>query len=232
MSYPLQPSGAEAAHQSKIRVVVADDHPIVRAGITAALSHHSQIEVCGEAVNGDEALQVVQISAPDVLVLDISMPGLQATEVLNRAGALPTPPWILILTFHCDLENILSMLKAGAKGYVLKDEDPAVIVEAVQAVAHGQTWLSAAVTAMLVSHATQGMAGSGEPAFSTREREVLRLLAEGKDNQRIGAMLGITERTVRYHLRNIYDKLGVRRRGEAIVWAVQRRGDATQLVCN
>ncbi len=208
---------------SKIRVVVADDHPIVRAGITTQLAGASDIEVVRQVANGDDALAAALALKPNVMVLDINMPGLAPMEVLHALRQLPTMPQVLILTAHDDIEYVLAMLKAGAKGYLLKDEEPEAITEAVRSVAQGKTWLSATVMANLVHHSTRDLVKEDEPDLSAREIEVLRLLAGGRDNQEIAMILGITERTVRYHLRNIYDKLGVRRRGAAIAWAVRQR---------
>lgn len=213
---------ARSPLRQTIRVVVADDHPIVRRGITSELSRAADIAVVGEAVDGDEALQLVQDLRPDVLVLDINMPGLQVVEVLHRIGRQPAPPRILILTAHNDMEYVREMLKAGAKGYLLKEEDPATIVAAVCAIARGGTWLSTEVATSVLGLVVDEPFEAGAPRLSTRETEVLRLLSMGKHNQQIGAALGIHERTVRYHLHNIYDKLGVQWRGEAIAWAVRR----------
>jgi DNA-binding NarL/FixJ family response regulator len=223
MSYDIQTAGAAADGQPTIRVVVADDHPIVRAGIASELSRHSDVEVCGAAEDGNEALQLAQTIEPDVLVLDISMPGLPTMEVLHHLRTLPKPPRTLILTAYADPDYVVTMLRAGARGYLLKDEEPATITAAVRAVAHDETRLSPAVMTGLVDHTVKETGRPGLLNLSEREIEVLRLLAEGQDNQEIGAALGISERTVRFHLRNIYDKLGVRRRGEAIAWVARRR---------
>ncbi len=214
---------AQAAPPATIRVVIADDHPVVRVGVATELSRHADIEVCGQAVNGDEALDLVQSLAPDVLVLDVNMPGTRAVDVLRRMASLPGAPRTLILTAYGDLDLALALLKAGAKGYLLKDEDPAALSAAVRALVRGETRLSAAVMSGVVDHTVRDSARAGTAALSAREIEVLRLLGEGQENQEIGELLGISERTVRYHLRNIYDKLGVQRRGEAIAWVVRRR---------
>lgn len=206
----------------KIGVVIADDHPIVRAGIATQLSYHDDIKVCGQAPNGQGALDLVRQHQPQVLVLDMHMPGMRSLDVLEQVRTLPAPPRVLILTAHSDIESVLSLLKAGAKGYLLKDEEPDAITVAVRAVAEGKTWLSAAITASMVEHSTRETPKVDKPDLSTREIEVLRLLADGQDNHEIGDKLGISERTVRFHLRNIYDKLGVQRRGPAIAWAVRQ----------
>ncbi len=206
-----------------LRVLIADDHPVVRSGIRNELTRHADIEIIGEAVDGDEALRLAQTLQPDVLLLDINMPGLKAVEVMRQLKRLPAAPRILVLTAYGDEENVLGMLKAGATGYLLKDEDPAAIVDGVRAVAQGRPWLSAAVSQVLVRHTVGEEEPSPEGKLSERERAVLRLLARGYSNAQIAAGLGIAERTVRHHLHNLYDKLGVKGRGEAIAWAVRKR---------
>ncbi|MEM8532514.1 MAG: response regulator transcription factor [Chloroflexota bacterium] len=211
----------------KITVVVADDHPIVRAGIISELKTQSDIHIIGEALDGDQTLQVVQETMPDVLVLDLSMPGLPTQALLEQVLTLPKNPHVLILTAYGDVEQVMSLLHMGVKGYVMKDEDPQAITTAIRAVHLGGIWLSASVaTGMLSQQTTPNNAtnngNTDDLDLSGRELDVLKLLVEGKDNSEIGEALYISERTVRFHLRNIYDKLGVHRRGEAIAAAIRR----------
>lgn len=200
-----------------IRVLVADDHPVVRAGICNELARHSDIEVVGEAMNGDEALRLTEGLHPDVLLLDIAMPGMKAIQVIRALRAQLASPHILILTAYGDLENVLGMLGAGATGYLLKDEDLAAIAEAVRAVAQGETWLSAAVAQSLVQHAIEKR--DSPLPLSEREVEVLRLMAKGCSNAQVAETLAISEGTVKNHVTNIYDKLQVHTRAEAVAWA-------------
>jgi two-component system, NarL family, response regulator DegU len=204
-----------------IKVVLADDHPIVRSGIKNELGHHSDIEVIGEAADGDEALRLAQALQPDVLLLDINMPGHKAVRVIRELQAQSTRPRFLILTAYSDVENVVGMLKAGATGYLLKDEDPSVIADGVRAVAQGKTWLSAAVAASLVGQAAgeEPLAENGR--LSERELAVLRLMAQGYSNTQIAETLTISEGTVKNHVTNLYDRLGVHSRAEAVVWAWQ-----------
>ncbi len=204
-----------------IRIIIADDHPVVRAGIVHALSRFPDIVLLGEAANGRMALEMTQTLLPDVVMLDISMPGMDAVEVVRQIRMMERPPRILVLTAHNDIGYIRAMLKAGVQGYLLKDEDASAISMAVRAVARGDTWISASVTASVVRYTVHEQQETPEELLSERELDVLRQLAAGKDNQEIGDILSISERTVRFHLRNIYDKLGVRR-GEAIAWGVRR----------
>ncbi|MEK7278153.1 MAG: response regulator transcription factor, partial [Chloroflexota bacterium] len=162
-----------------VRVLLADDHPIVRDGIRNELARHFDIKVVGEATNGDEALRLTEELRPDVLLLDIAMPGLKVVEIMRQLQRLPSPPRILVLTAYGDEENVLGMLQAGATGYLLKDEDPAAIVEGVRAVAQGRPWLSAAVVGKLAKHVAEEETRPTAPELSARELEVLRQLARG-----------------------------------------------------
>ncbi len=202
-----------------LRVLLADDHPIVRSGIRNELIRHSDIQVVGEAADGDEALRLAEALKPDVLILDIAMPGLKAVQIIRQLRARSAPPYILVLTAYRDTENVLGMLQAGATGYLLKDEDPAAIVEGVRTVARGRTWLSPTVAEAM----QRGLGDEKKPeALTEQEIEILRQLAEGKTDREVSQKLGIAERTVRYRLRVIYDKLGVNTRVEAVVWAVKQ----------
>lgn len=211
-----------AGESHRIRVVVADDHPIMRAGIANELRRHPDIEVRGEAVNGDQALALVRSFDVDVLVLDVNMPGLKALQILQTLEVLDIPTRVLIITGQNDSEYVITVLKSGAKGYILKDEEPSTITTAVRAVAQGKTWLSPQVLDFVLDHTVRDTDALDDPDLSNRENEVLRLLSEGRSNQEIGDQLSISERTVRFHLRNIYDKLGLKR-GQAIAWAVRNR---------
>ncbi|MCC6188895.1 MAG: response regulator transcription factor [Anaerolineales bacterium] len=206
-----------------IRVVLADDHPVVRSGIKNEFGQSVDIEVVGEAADGDEALRLAQALQPDVLLLDINMPGQKAVRVIRELQAQTPQPRILILTAYSDVENVVGMLKAGATGYLLKDEDPSVIAEGVRAVAQGKTWLSAAVAASLVAQAAGEQPLAENDALSERELEVLRLMAQGCSNGKIADTLVISEGTVKNHVTNLYDHLGVHSRAEAVVWAWQHR---------
>lgn len=202
-----------------IQVVIADDHPIVRSGIRSELARHPDFEVVGEALNGDEALQLTLELNPDVLLLDVNMPGLKAVNVVEELKSRPIPCKVLVLTAYGDTATILGMLKVGVDGYLLKDEDPFIIPEAIRGVLDGKTWLSHTVSEKLVSIA-QGKAETiGGVELTRREREVLRLLSQGSTNKEIAMHLQTSERTVEFHVGNILDKLGVKCRLEAAVWA-------------
>lgn len=200
-----------------IRVLLADDHPIVRSGIRALLERASDIEVVGEALDGDQVLALVGELAPDVLLLDMQMPGMNGVEVARQLQEAATQVRILALSAYDDERYIEGLLNCGAAGYLTKEEALDTIVEAVRGVARGEEgWLSRSVTAKVVRNRRAGN------ELSERERDVLRMLAKGRSNGQIALELGIAERTVRFHLHNIYDKLNLSGRGEVIAWAVRK----------
>jgi two-component system, NarL family, response regulator LiaR len=205
-----------------IRVVIADDHPIVRSGIHNELSNHADIQIVGEATNGDQALQLAASLQPDILLLDINMPGLRVVEVVKRLRELPTAPRVIILTVLEDEEHMISLLSAGAKGYILKDEQPAVITGAVRAVDQGALWLSARVACVIGQGGNNSADETPEKTLTPRELEVLRMMARGWGNSRIAQHMCVTEATIKFHVGNIYDKLSVTSRVEAVLYAAQR----------
>ncbi|GAB4503524.1 MAG: response regulator transcription factor [Anaerolineales bacterium] len=205
-------------------VVIVDDHPIVRAGMRAVLSAAADIEVIGEGENGADALRLVAELRPDVLALDVQLPDLNGLEVTRRLRAEGTPTAILILTAHDDPQTVFGLLESGAVGYVLKDEALETLVNAVRTAARGETWLSPAVAGQVVKRAVAGIPPEAEAAFSTltrREIEVLRLVARGLDNAAIAQELVLTKRTVQNHISNIYGKLSVATRAEAVLFALR-----------
>jgi DNA-binding NarL/FixJ family response regulator len=206
-----------------IRVVVADDHPIVRSGIKNELLHYPDVAVLGEAADGDQVLQQVKALQPDVLLLDINMPGLRAIQLVRQLQTLPTPPKILVLTAYGDVELVVALLKAGAKGYLLKDDDPAVIIEGVRTVAQGKTYLSRALATSVVEYLVKDKPKRPEPELSPREMEVLQLVAQGWGNAQIAQVLDISEGTVKNHVTSLYSKISVRSRAELVVWAWQHK---------
>lgn len=201
-----------------IRVLIADDHPIVRSGLRGELAYDDDVEVVGEALSGDEALHLARELQPDVLLLDINMPGKKSIQVLKEVKCSLPDCRVLVLTAYGDSGTVLGMLKGGADGYLLKDEDPSVIHEALRAVAGGQTWVSQAISAQLVSLTRDEAEGLGD-TLTQREQEVLNLIVEGKINLEIAQALSIAERTVEFHVGNLLQKLGVSSRVEAAVWA-------------
>lgn len=202
-----------------VRVVLADDHPVTREGIRNLLDKAIDIEVVGEANGGTEALRLAQELAPDVLLLDMEMPDLKGVEVARQLQAAGSPVRILALSAHADNEYIRGLLATGAAGYLIKEEVPDTIVEAVRGVARGeQGWVSRQVAAKL-SAFTQIDSEPG--GLTNRETQVLRLVVEGMTNQEIGLALDISEKTVEKHLDGVFTKLGVSSRVEAAVRAVR-----------
>ena len=208
-----------------IRVVMVDDHPIVRAGMRQVLNAAPDIQIIGEASNGQEALRQADELHPDVLVLDVNLPDINGLEVTRRLQAKPLPhPAVLILTIHDDNQMIFALLQAGASGYVLKDDALETLAAAIQAVAHGERWLSSRITAQVVQRALgeTHLAASPASGLTPRELEVLRLLAQGLDNEAIAQHLTLTIRTVQNHVSSIYGKLEVTSRAEAILYAIRQ----------
>lgn len=204
------------------RVILADDHPVIRTGIRALLERSSDITVVAEACNGLEALDLVQREAADVLVLDMAMPGANGVEVTREVSASGRPIRILALSAYNHEKFVSEILAHGASGYLVKDEAPELIVDAVRGVARGEEgWLSRRVAAQVIRQRTverQAETRSLE-TLSAREREVMELVAQGYDNQQVADMLHICDGTVKNHVTNIYSKLQVRTRAEAVAWA-------------
>lgn len=201
-----------------IKVILADDHPVLRKGIRTILEMEGDIKVVAEASDGEETIQRVKELNPDVLVLDVSMPKKNGVEVVKELSAADVPMNVLVLSAYDDENFIMEMVAAGAAGYLLKREALDAIVEAVRGVAAGETgWFSRAIISKMLA----AQKASREVSLSEREKQILHSLALGWTNAMIGESLGISERTVRYHLRNIYDKIGVDSRGMAIAWGIR-----------
>ncbi|MFQ6058530.1 MAG: response regulator [Anaerolineae bacterium] len=209
----------------KIRVVLADDHAVVRKGIRDYLEEEPDIEVVGEAADGQETLDLVAEHAPDVAIIDIQMPGVSGVEATHRIKERHPDTKVLILTSYDNDPYIFALLQAGANGYVLKTAGPDDLVRAVRTVYQGGSALDPAVAKkvdrMAKGHLVPTEEATAEP-LTAREVEVLRLAAKGLTTQAIGYELGISERTVQGHLANIYGKLGVNTRTEAVLQAVKQ----------
>ncbi len=204
-----------------IRVVIVDDHPIVRAGMRAVLQSAADICVVAEGDCGEDALRLVSEQKPDVLVLDVNLPGINGVEVTRRLHHQNTASAILILTVHDDSETIFGLLEAGATGYVLKVDALETLATAVRAAAKGESWLSPRVAGQVVRRAMGDVTVPTPFPLTTREIDVLRLLAQGLDNDAIAERLALTKRTVQNHVSAIYGKLGVTTRAEAVLYAIQ-----------
>lgn len=210
----------ETDNFTKVRVLLADDHPVVRGGIRKILSRDSEIEVVGEACTGHEALELVRALNPDVLLLDMEMPGLSGVEVASEVRRKHPDTYILALSGYEDRSYVLEILQMGANGYLTKDEAQDTIIEAVKGVARGEMgWLSRRVAAQISTWMRKSEPDSH--LLTQREMEVLRQVAEGKTNQRIALELHISEKTIEKYLESILRKLGVSSRVEAAVYAVR-----------
>ena len=206
--------------QFTIRVILADDHAVVRQGIKDFLQENDAIQIVAEAANGDEALALIRQHQPDVAVLDIQMPGRTGLEVTRAVRAERLPVGVLILTAYDDEPFVMTALQAGANGYVLKTADPEELVAAVHAVHEGKSALDPAILRKVMARLADKAAAPAEP-LSTRELQVLRLTARGYTNKAIGAQLGISNRTVQGHLGHIYEKMQVASRTEAVTKGIQ-----------
>ena len=208
-----------------IRVILADDHAVVRKGIREFLEAEGGIDVLAEAGDGEQALAVVGQLQPDVAILDIQMPGLTGIEVTRRIKAQYPGVRVLILTAYDDDPYIFALMQAGADGYVLKTAGSSELVQAVLAVHRGECALSPAVAQKVVQQFASGRPQSVQACVETltkREVEVLRLAARGLTNKAIGGELGVSSRTVQGHLANIYGKLAVGSRTEAVTVALKQ----------
>jgi two-component system NarL family response regulator len=197
------------------RVVVADDHAIVRDGLSLIIGAIPGVKVIAEAEDGHEALAQFRRHRPDLLVLDLRMPGLDGLEVVRTLIAEEPSARVLIVTTYDTDEDIYTSLKAGAKGYLLKDSPRDLIMDAVLEVLRGGTYTPARIAHKAMRHLQAA-------AISPREQEVLRLMASGTSNKEIGAILGIGEGTVKTHVANLLRKLGARSRTEAVANARER----------
>jgi DNA-binding NarL/FixJ family response regulator len=212
-----------------ITVVVVDDHPIVRAGLTAVLGKAADITVVGGGASGQDALSLVEKLKPNVLVLDLNLPGLDGIEVARRLCRRGDGTRILILTVHREMFSVFELLECGALGYVLKDEALETLANAVRAVARGENWLSPEIATQVVRRAVGGRPAhvadeqsSGEAdGLTRRELQVLSLLAQGLDNASIARQLVLATRTIQNHVSNIYAKIGVSSRTEAVLYAIR-----------
>jgi DNA-binding NarL/FixJ family response regulator len=204
-----------------IRVILVDDHPVVRSGIRGLLENANDIEIVGEADNGEKALRVVEEAMADVLLLDMELPDIPGTQVAARVKQSHPELKILSLSAHDDSMYVRQVLELGAAGYLMKEEAPEAILEAVRGVAHGQQgWISRGIAAQIAGWMQAG--GPEGLNLTRREQETLDLLVQGKTNQAIAADLKISEKTVEKHVRAIFDKLNVTSRVEAAVAAVKQ----------
>ena len=208
----------------KIRVLIADDHPMVRQGLRVFLELEPDLEVVGEASDGAEAAALTAELLPDVVLLDLVMPGVDGLSALETLAEHGLADRALVVTSFGEYRSALPALRAGARGYISKDVDPAALATAVRAVAAGHVLLGPQVAEALVAQAVGGgpVVGTAQgPQLTAREREVLEHIAAGRSNREIAKSLQLAEKTVKTHVSNILMKLGVADRTQAALWAVR-----------
>jgi NarL family two-component system response regulator LiaR len=206
---------------TEIRVLIADDHAVVRQGLRTFLELQEDIEVVGDAADGEAALAGVERFEPDVVLMDLVMPGVGGVEAIRRLRTLRPETRVLVLTSFLDDEKLFPAVRAGAAGYLLKDVEPLELVRAIRTVADGEALLHPAVAARLMEEFSDTERPVAEEALTAREREVLLLIAGGLPNKQIALELGIAEKTVKTHVSSILSKLGLTDRTQAALYAVR-----------
>jgi len=198
-----------------IRILIADDHPMVREGLAAVVNHNPGMEVVGEATNGREAVQAFQRLRPDVTLMDLRMPVMDGADAITLIRKdFPTALVVILTTFDGD-EDIYRAIRAGARGYLLKETGRRGILEAIRVVHSGKSWIPPEIAAKLAERLSAS-------ELTPREVEILVLIAAGKSNKEIGALISTTEGTVKIHVTHILRKLGVKDRTQATTLAVKR----------
>ena len=206
---------------SKIRIVLADDHSVVRQGFRRILEAQADMEIVGEASNGREALETATKLSPDVVVMDVAMPELNGIEATRRMGEAAPRTRVLALSMHKDSVYVREILRAGARGYLLKDAVDEDLIAAVRAVARGEGYLSPGVADAVLTDYRQHVSDPID-LLTTREREVLQLIAEGKTNKEIATLLNLSVYTVDAHRGRIMEKLNLHSTGELVRFAIRK----------
>lgn len=205
-----------------IRILLADDHPLVRTGIRILIASEPDIILVGEATNSHEAKQKAVETQPHILLMDLRMPGPPTTEVIAFLREHCPNTRVLVLTAYDDQVYVRKMINTRVSGYVLKEEAPEMVIRAIRAIMKGDTWFSRSVMEKLAQQPIEPQI-SPEQLLTERERQILDLLEKGWDNARIANQLNLAEQTVRNHLSRMYAKLDVRSRAEAIVWIKEQK---------
>jgi DNA-binding NarL/FixJ family response regulator len=202
-----------------IHIVVIDDHPVVREGLVATLGDDPEFRVVGEAGSAEEALRLVAATQPDVVLIDLELPGTSGLEAIPALRQAHAGAALLVLTAYDTDERVLGALRAGARGYLLKGASLEAIARAVRAVHAGESYLDPRIATKVLAELEPRRRPT---ALSAREREVLQLVADGLANKQIARSLGISERTVKFHVTSILNKLGAENRAHAVAIAAQR----------
>jgi two-component system, NarL family, response regulator NreC len=211
---------------SPVRIVLADDHTIVRNGLRAVLERHPDFAVVGEAANGREAIEAVERERPDLVILDLAMPILNGIEAARRISAEHPKTAVMILSMHADESYILKALRAGARAYLLKDSAESDLIHAIRAVSSGKAFFSPAVSKILADDYLRQLQQHGVEdryeSLTARERELLQLIAELKSTKDIATLLGVSVHTVDTHRGNLMQKLNVHSIPELVLYAVRK----------
>ncbi len=210
--------------QAPIRILLVDDHPLMRRGMRDLLAMEDDLQPVGEAGTGEEALRLVDELDPDLILLDLNMPGMDGLETLHRLREAKVDARIILFTVSDDQSHVLEALRQGADGYLLKDMDPEQLVEQVRAAANGKLALTPELTLILAQAIRERPSNASQNAnasLTKREKDVLRLIAKGLSNKMIARKLGITEGTVKVHVKNLLHSLRLRSRVEAAIWATE-----------
>ena len=206
-----------------IKILIVDDHPIVRQGLATVLEQESDLSVVGQAANGLEGVERARVLSPDIILMDLQMPEMDGVEAINLVCAEEQEIGIIVLTTYDTDEHIFRGVKAGARGYLLKDSPPEEVVKAVRTVYRGESLIEPRVTSMLLDRLGQLSRGPApESTLSGREIEVLEVMATGAANKQIASELNIGQSTVKTHIVRIFNKLGVNGRTEAVAEAVKK----------
>ncbi len=206
-----------------IRVLIADDHPVVRRGLRTFLELQDDIDVVGEASDGEEAVERVRDLLPDVALVDLVMPQLDGIEAIRRIRALSPSTKVIVLTSFVDDDKVFPAVKAGAAGYLLKDVEPDALLEAIRKVYRGEALIHPAIAAKLMAELSDQGQRPSDQGLTERELDVLRLLARGISNKEIASELFISEKTVKTHVSNILAKLHLADRTQAALYAVRQK---------
>ena len=216
-----------------IRVLIADDHALLRQGIRNVLELEPELMVLGEAADGEEAVRLVQELEPDVLLLDVNMPKGNGLEVTRQLKALGSTVKIVVLTIHDDQNYVVELVKAGAAGYLLKDVEPSMLIQALKVVAAGETFIYPTLAGKLLGEINRQEERLLETAriyerrkeerLTYRELDVLELICQGMSNQEVAQKLFLSEKTVKNHLTNIFRKLHVSDRTQAVLYAIKNK---------
>ena len=206
------------------RILLVDDHPMMRRGLRDLLELENDLEVVGEAGNGEDAIAIAQQTEPDLILMDLNVPGIDGLETTRRMRDVDIDARIVMFTVSDEQGHVLEALRNGADGYLLKDMDAEQLIEQIRLAATGRMALSPELTQVLAEAIRVRPKPTGQVPFSSltkREKEVLRQIAKGQSNKMIARKLGITEGTVKVHVKNLLHKLGLRSRVEAAVWVLE-----------